>query len=229
MSDSARPPVIVNPLPASVVALAVVIFGLECLFSLMDRGLIGGATPIGRRQAALELYAFHGAAFDWMLETRRFPPELLAQLLTYPLIHLSFTQTVMACVFILAIGKMVGEAFGNVSVLVLFFAGAIAGAVTYALVLDEAYPLIGAFPGIYSLIGGFTFMKWVHQKAMGDSQAKAFQLIGFLLGIQILFGMIFGTHFDWVADVAGFVAGFLLSFLLVPGGWARIREMLRNR
>ncbi len=230
MSPPSRPPAAVNPLPASVTALAVVVFGIECLFSLADRGIIGGGGPgMGLRLGALEHFAFYGQAFDWMVTNRRFPPELLSQFVTYPLLHVSFVQAVMACVFILAIGKMVGEAFGNVAVLAIFFGASAGGALAYGALLNETYPLIGAFPGVYGLIGGFTFMQWVRQKAVGESQMRAFQLIAFLLGAQLLFGALFGARNDWVADIAGFACGFGLSFLFVPGGWARLREKLRNR
>jgi hypothetical protein len=32
-----------------------------------------------------------------------------------------------------------------------------------------------------------------------------------------------------VADIMGFVAGFALSFVVSPGGWARVRDKLRQR
>ncbi|MBE3639416.1 rhomboid family intramembrane serine protease [Mangrovicoccus algicola] len=229
LRPQSRPPAAVNPLPASVLGLAVVIFGIECLFELADRGIIGGTGGMGLRLGALEHFAFYGQALDWMLTNQRFPPELLARLVTYPLLHVGFVQAVMACVFILAIGKMVGEAFGNVAVLAIFFGASVGGALAYGLILDATYPLIGAFPGVYGLIGGFTFMQWVRQKAVGESQMRAFQLIGLLLAIQLIFGALFGAGQEWVADIAGFVCGFGLSFLFVPGGWARLRDRLRSR
>jgi membrane associated rhomboid family serine protease len=32
-----------------------------------------------------------------------------------------------------------------------------------------------------------------------------------------------------VADLSGFVTGFVLSFVVSPGGWARVREKIRQR
>jgi membrane associated rhomboid family serine protease len=63
----------------------------------------------------------------------------------------------------------------------------------------------------------------------GGPQARAFTLIGFLMGIQLLFGLLFGGNKDWVADFAGFAAGFGLSFLVSPGGWGRVVDRLRQR
>ena len=44
-----------------------------------------------------------------------------------------------------------------------------------------------------------------------------------------MFGLLFGGGWDWVADLAGFATGFLLSFVVSPGGWARVREKIRQR
>lgn len=79
------------------------------------------------------------------------------------------------------------------------------------------------------MIGGFTFLLWVKLAQTGGPQSRAFTLIGFLMGIQLVFGLLFGGGQDWVADLAGFVAGFGLSFLVSPGGWARVVDRLRQR
>ncbi|MEM1363473.1 MAG: rhomboid family intramembrane serine protease [Pseudomonadota bacterium] len=219
----------VNPMPASVIALATVIFGLEILFMLADRGIIGGATGEMIRINAIEQYGFFGNAVDWMLQNRRFPPELLLRFVTYPFLHFSFLNALMACVFILALGKMVAEVFGNLAMLAIFFTATIIGALAFGVFTDSQFPLVGSFPGVYGLIGGFTFLIWVRRKALGQNQITAFSLIGILLGIQLLFGLFLGSHGDWIADITGFLVGFGLSFLFVPGGWARLREAIRKR
>ncbi len=89
--------------------------------------------------------------------------------------------------------------------------------------------LVGAFPGVYGLIGGFTYLMWLKLGQMGAQQARAFSLIGVLMGLQLIFGMLFGSNGEWLADVSGFAFGFVLSFFLAPGGWARIRERIRRQ
>jgi len=219
----------VNPLPATVIALAVVIAGVEMLFGLADRGLIGGPGGIGLRSEAVRDYAFFGDALNWMFENGRAPPELLARFVTYPLLHLSFTHALFVCVFVLAMGKMVGEAMGNAAVLIVFFGASIGGALIYGLFLNDTFPLVGGYPGVYGLIGGYTFLMWVQARLLQQNQINAFRLIGILLAIQLAFGLLLGSRNDWLADIGGFVVGFGLCFLLVPGGWARVREGLRRR
>ena len=63
----------------------------------------------------------------------------------------------------------------------------------------------------------------------GSQQWRAFQLIGFLMGIQLVFGVFLTTGLDWIADLAGFAFGFVLSVIVVPGGLAHVRRMIQRR
>jgi membrane associated rhomboid family serine protease len=219
----------INPLPAVVVVLALVIFGVEAAFQLGARGIVGGPEAVGWRLAAVQKYAFLGDVFDQMLAQNIWPMQHVMRFVTYPFIHGSFTHMLFVIVFLLALGKMVAEVFSAWAVLVVFFGSAIMGALVYALVLDDPYPLIGGYPAVYGLIGAFTFLLWVKLAMSGGPQARAFTLIGFLLGIQLVFGLLFGGGKDWVADLAGFVTGFGLSFVVSPGGFGRVVDRLRQR
>lgn len=218
----------VNPLPPLVVALFLIIMGIEAIFTLGAMGYVGGPGAVGWRLAALQQYAFVGEILDWMLVTGQYPLEHLIRPVSYLFVHVNFTQALFAGVMVLALGKMVGEVFSAVATLTVFLASGAIGAVAYGVVLNSPAPLIGAFPGAYGLIGAFTFLIWARLRVLGEHQGRAFTLIGFLLGIQLIFGLIFGSTGDWLADVAGFATGFTLSFFLVPGGWARLRAMMRR-
>ncbi len=219
----------INPLPPVVVFLSLLILGIELVFQAGSRGFIGGAEAIGWRIEAFRDYAFSGPILDWMINNNRFPLEHVKRFVTYPFVHVSFTHAAMVLVFLLALGKMVGEVFGTIAVLVVFFASAIVGALAYGLILNDPTPLIGGYPAVYGLIGSYTFMMWLSLAGTGESRIKAFRLIGFLVGVQLLFGVVFGANKDWLADIFGFGTGFMVSFLLVPGAITRIRGRLRGR
>ncbi len=219
----------VNPLPPVVMLLVLVIVLVEAAFSLGTRGIVGGAEAVGWRAAAIQDYGFSNRALTWMLENGVFRPDYAIRFLTFPFIHGGFTHAIFASVMILALGKFVGERMNQLAVLVLFFASAALGALTYGLILPDGPGLIGAFPGVYGLIGGFTCLLWLQLGLVGAQQHRAFTLIGFLLLLQLIFSLLFGARPMWVADVAGFVFGFFLSFLLVPGGWRRLREKIRHQ
>lgn len=219
-----------NSIPPVVVALVALIFCIEMLFQLSRAGFIAGARGgDDMRLFAIQTHAFSSEIFRWMVETGRWPMEHVKRFVTYLFVHGSFTHMVMVCVFILALGKMVGEAFSQIAVLVLFLGAGVAGALAYGLALDTPQPLFGGYPGAYGLIGAFTYILWVGYGRTGQNQLQAFRLIGFLMAIQLIFGLMFGANKDWVAELAGFFTGFVLSGVLRPGGWAAILRNLRNR
>ncbi|MEL6644412.1 MAG: rhomboid family intramembrane serine protease [Pseudomonadota bacterium] len=226
-SDPNAPPI--NPLPAGVVLLALPMVLAELVLAAGAQGFVGGAEGVGWRLMALQQYAFFGPVFDLMLEAWQWPAEHVIRFVTYPFVHVGFTHMIMALVFLLALGKMVGDVFSSWAVIVVFFAAATVGALVFAIVTDDPTPLAGGYPAVYGLIGAYTFILWVQMGAVGEPQYRAFYLIGALLCIQLVFGLLFGTGQDWIADIAGFGTGFLISPLVAPGGLARMLNRLRQR
>ena len=218
----------VNPLPPFVVALFLLVVGIEAAFSLGARGILGGPGALGWRLAAFEGYGLNSEMLDWMLATGNWPVDFLKRFVTYQFVHASFTHALFVAVMLLALGKMVGEVFGAAATLAVFFVSGIVGALAFSLLLPGSQWLVGAFPGVYGLIGAFTYLLWMRLGQLGERQVRAFTLIGVLLLLQLVFGVFFGMRSDWLADVAGFVAGFLMSFFVSPGGWSRIRARLRH-
>ncbi|GFE63311.1 rhomboid family intramembrane serine protease [Litoreibacter roseus] len=217
-----------NALPPAVVGLAMIMGAVELVLQIGALGF-AGAGGIGWRIAAIQDYAFLGPVWTQMLELGLFPPEHMMRFVTFPFIHGSLLHAAFGVVIVLAIGKSVGEVFSSWSFLAVFFLSSIFGALVYAALTDTNAALFGAYPGGYGLIGAFTFLLWTRLAAVGENTMRAFTLIGFLLGIQLVFGVLFGSGLDWIADVAGFAAGFGLSFLVSPGGWARVLSKLRQR
>ncbi|APX90241.1 rhomboid family intramembrane serine protease [Brevirhabdus pacifica] len=220
-------PRIFHALPPVIIALAVIIGGIEGLFWLGEVGLLPGGAEW--RTEAVRNWGFFGELARRMIETGDWRADILRRFVSYPLIHQSMTHALFAIVFVLAIGNMVAHVFRPWAVLAIFFASSVVGALVYGLVLDERFPLIGGYPGVYGLIGAYTFLLWVNLTATGGPRHQAFILIGMLLGIQLAFSLIFDARNDWVADIAGFAAGFAMSFVVSPGGGARVIARLRRR
>ncbi|SMX29955.1 Rhomboid family protein [Pelagimonas phthalicica] len=218
----------VNPMPPVVVALFLVMAGIELAFNLAQRGLVGGRDAVGWRIEAWERFGFSSRVLDWMVETSQWPAEHLIRFVSYMFIHASFTHGLFAIVFLLALGKIVAEALGPWRFLVIYFGSAALGALGFAVILDDPQLLIGAMVPAYGLIGGFTFFSWVDLDAQNEPRIRAFRLIGALLAIQLFFGLLFGSDQTWVAELCGFVAGFGLTVFLVPGSMARILRAIRR-
>jgi membrane associated rhomboid family serine protease len=219
----------INPLPAVVWVLALPLIAMEVVLTLAERGFVGGAQGVGWRLQAVETFGVFPELLRHQWSTGTYLEEL-HRLVTYPIVHGSFTHALFAFVILLALGKMVGEIFRWWAVLVVFLGSSVVGALAYGLLVPGLRaPLIGAYPPVYGMIGAFTFLLWVNLARKGANKYRAFSLIGFLLFFQLVFGVLFGGSWDWVADVSGFVAGFLLSFVVSPGGWALVMQKIRQR
>jgi len=230
MSDDHQDPFPVNPLPPVVVALALVIFGIEVLFLAGGQGIIGGPAAIGWRMEALQNYGFSARLMQYLVETGSLPLIYADRFVTYTFVQQSFTQTLWVCALLLAFGKVVGEVFKPWALLSIFVLSAAGGAAIFGLVPGNDGALFGGYPAVYGLLGAYTWLLWIMAGAMGRSQLSAFSLIGILMALQLLFRVLFnGGGYDWVADLGGFAVGFVLSFVVSPGGIARLLARLRKR
>jgi membrane associated rhomboid family serine protease len=218
----------INAIPPVITLLVGLIAVIEIAFQLGASGMVGGRDAIAWRRDAVIAYGFADPLFDHMVQNRVLVLDGLKRFVTYPFIHVSAMHAVFAGVILLAIGKFVAERFNVWVVVLIFFASAIFGASIYGLIIDTRVALVGAYPAVYGLLGAFTWSLFVGYGAKGENPLQAFQLIGLLLGLQLIFGIIGGGGSEWIADVAGFIAGFGISFAMAPGGRARLAELLRK-
>ena len=218
-----------NPLPPVVWLILLPIVAMEVVLSAGSLGLAGGQTGIGWRSEALQRFALSPVMLDQMWQAGQLSSDYLMRFVTYAFVHGNLTHAVFAAVFVLALGKFVGEVFRGWAVAVVFLGAVLSGGLAYSLVPGLQAALYGAYPGAYGLIGAFTYILWAKLGAHHAHRGRAFSLIGFLLGIQLLFGALFGGAPDWIADLAGFGAGFCLSFLVAPGGPAHFLRLIRQR
>jgi len=226
MDDDISP---VNPLPPVVVLLALAIFGIELVMTLADQGILGGERGIGWRIGAISDYGFSPRVWEYTVERGARDPDLWRRFVTYAFVHASFTHALFASALLLALGKFVGETVHYAAVLALFVASTVAGAFVFGWVVTPNLTLVGAYPAIYGLIGAFTYLLWMRLGEAGKNQWMAFRLIGFLLALQLVFGLLFGGSPTWIADVTGFFTGLALCPLVAPGGWPALLARLRQR
>lgn len=225
MQDHNNP---INPLPLVVWVLALPMIAMELVLQLGTSGLMSDASAAGWRLAAVERFGFFPDVLRAMIQTGQWPLRHAVRIVTYPFIHGSITHALFAVVILLALGKMVAEAFKAWAVLAIFFVSGIAGACIYTLIPWATQPIFGAYPPVYGLIGAFTFLLWTRLSGSG-TEYRAFYLIGMLMGVNLLFGALFGGTLEWVAQLAGFATGFLMSFVVSPGGAARVMAKIRQR
>ena len=217
---------VVNALPVAVILLILPIIVIEAYFAGAEARLWGSFDArlilINEMAVAPDRIQTSLAKGIWTLDWAK-------TLLLYPFVHISFLQTVFAGMFILALGKFVGGAMGNAAVVIVFFSSAVIGALAYVILLPDTYPLFGAYPSAYGLIGAYTYVLFALAGGVREEQMRAFQLIGMLMAINLVFTLISGGPNVWMAELVGAVTGFLASAALRPGGIPHLLETLRRR
>lgn len=216
----------VNAVPPVVLALFFAVAGVEIVLAMAAQGLIGGPGAIGWRIALIERVAVSPAVLDAALQGQG---GLWDRFLLYPFVHGGVLHALFAGALLLALGKFVAEEMGQGRTLLVFALASALGGVAFALVLEGTQPLFGAYPGVYGLIGAFTYLLWLRLGRAGENRLQAFRLIGMLLAIQLVFGALFGSNPQWIADVAGFLFGGAAAVAMAPGGLAALRARLRAR
>ncbi len=218
-----------NALPPVIVALTLLILGIEAVFQLANAGIIGGPRGVGWRLVAVNEYGFSPVVLDRILINGDYSFDMLKRFVTYPFINMQLTQVAFCAALTLALGKFTTEYYGSAKVLFVYVATSIVGAIVFGLAVEGRLPLIGGFTPVYGLIGAYTYALWLRLGQSGENQLLAFRLIGFLLLLQLLFGLIFGGNSQWIAELSGFFAGFTLSIILAPGGWSALLARMRQR
>ncbi|MEM9854653.1 MAG: rhomboid family intramembrane serine protease [Pseudomonadota bacterium] len=219
-------PAPVNPVPPAILALCAIIIGIEIVFWLAGRGILGGQAGIGWRVAAFETYGFPPRLFAFMAETGQWSLGGLQRVITYAFLNYGMAQAIFACVFILAFGKFVGDLIGGARALVIFTVSAIGAAAVYGLASPNESVLVGSFPGAYGLLGGYTFVLFLALDHADENRLQAFRLVGVLAALQLVFGLFLPGRPLWLADLAGAGIGFVTAAALAPGGllrWIRRR------
>lgn len=224
-----------NAISPVVLALAMVMIAVEVVLSAGAAGLAGGPGAIGWRVQAVQDWGFTPLIWEQVVTLGNHSGVMLRRFVTYAFVHGSFTHALFGIAMLLALGKFVGDVLPAWAVLVVFLGGVLVGAVTFALIMPGQRLLIGAYPGVYALIGAFTWILYARLGAHGMQRAAAFRLIGFLLVLQLVFAvmgpLMGGVGFDlaFIAELAAFAVGFALAIVVSPGGFRALQARLRAR
>ena len=219
----------INPIPAVILAILCGIVLVEIFLVFGFGGLVGKSGVAAERLILIQKYGVTPDLASWMFETSNFSIDYVSRFIVYPFVNLSSLSVVFATVLLLALGKIVGEVFSALSVVLIWFLTTTLAAFFYSMSATDGQILVGSYPGIYGFVGAYTFVSWIILRlAEEKNQSQAFSLIVALMSIQLLFSLVFGTGQLWIADFAGFVIGFIISFFLTPGGIKRVISILRN-
>ena len=148
------------------------------------------------------------------------------RLLSYPLIHASFTGTLFSVVLILAIGNILGRLVAWHHILSIFFASSVVGAFGYSVFLSSGL-LVGSSPAVFGMMGSFCLLVWTTPNVSERMRKLAVLMPLVLIGIQLMFWVAIGGPSYWIADISGFLGGALALALFFPDGGRRLATLFR--
>lgn len=216
-----------HALPWAVVCLALIIAGIEGYLLLCEYGVFGQAA-IGMRSTGIQDFGFNGAVVPYFLETGRIVPEHWMRLVTYSFVQPAASTALFIVVLILALGKLTAEALGNVAFLIIFVLSAFFGAFVYGVIYGAQAVAYGGYPGVFGLIGAYTFIRFSVNPKVGESPYRAFALIGILVFMRFVLAFFYGAQTHWIADFAAFPMGVVLAVMLVPGAFSGFVARMRR-
>lgn len=216
---------IVNTLPATVILVFLPMVLIEGYFAGVEAGLFGSK---GVRVFWVQEYGYWPAVTERAAQTGAWGMDVLIRFFSFNFINIDFLGTIFSGVMTLALGKFVADSLGEMAFVAIFFLSAIFGALIYTFLSAETFPLVGAFPAAFGLIGAFSFVLFTRAGGMLTHQLRAFQLLGVLMVLNWIFTLFFGAANTWIAELAAALFGFATAALLRPGGVQILLNKIRR-
>lgn len=197
--------------PPVVIALIAVLVGVHALVHLLPSSWTAPA------QVYLYFNPSHLAAFE------TYPFLISARWVGHAFMHHDWMHLLVNCGFLLAFGTPVARQVPVSTFLILFAAGAAAGAGLTTMVFGEVnFNLIGASGAVSALLGALARMMVLRRRGEilprpFDSARNGLIFIAVIIGINLLIGFIpgpDGTRISGESHIGGFLAGFVLSLIL---------------
>jgi membrane associated rhomboid family serine protease len=190
-----------------------VMIGFELVFSAVDADLM--PKGLGRRPA-YEHLAFIDMLFDRARAGLGVEPRLVWSLVTHAFLHGGWLHLAMNGAAFLGLGHALVRTIGIGRFLVIFALTAIAGAVTFGLIAETRYPLVGASGAIFGLFAVFTAWQERALRRDGRSRAMIWRRIAGLVALNVALAFGLGGLLAWQAHLGGWVAGWLLAGMFRP-------------
>ncbi len=206
-----------QPVPLLLWVLAGLMVGIEALLAAADAGY----TQIVTRIDAYIAFAFHDQVFSFAVETGEVPAQLPVSLISHAFLHAGWFHVAMNSVAFLAFGNMIARASGILTVLLIFVASAIGGALAYGLLGNFEGPMVGASGAVFGLLGAM--ISWQAQMLSMTRQSliPVWRQIAGLVVINLLLTIMLQGLLAWEAHLGGFVMGWIVARFRHPNAWYR--------
>lgn len=198
--------------PRSIAGLAIVMVGLELIFTAGSAGLLGGSGTAEWRKTAIFDYGFYWPILEYQIANSGLFARETVRLITFPLIHFSFTHMLISVVLLVTLGKLVGEFLADAAIVGIFFLSSAFGAAVFGTLLDSDVPLVGSMTGLFGLLGTLAAMTRLRPKSALFKVATVIPAA--LIFVDVVSSVVFGSFAVWPADVAAYLVGIALWYAL---------------
>jgi rhomboid protease GluP len=198
-----------RPMPRNLLALVLLIVGIELVLQAADLGMVGDQSLRLRVYVAGAFWSslFHG-------QQPLFSLQPVTMFITHALLHGGILHLAMNMAILLGLGRLVSDRYGERTVLPLFLLSAIAGGATFALLNVSDIPMVGASGAVFGFLGVWTAWDWHRHRAYGVStRPVVMRGVGLLL-INVVFFFGLGGMVAWEAHLGGYLAGLGFGFWL---------------
>jgi len=221
-ADSAPPRTPVHPVLWIMIAIMI---GFELMFAAVEAGLLPAALgrwPVYQQLAFFDFrFTQHGLLrVQWVSQNEAalvpVGPQTVWSLLTHAFLHGGWLHLAMNGAAFLGLGKVLVEAVGAVRFLVIFAVCAVAGALTFGLISDSLYPMVGASGAIFGMLAVITAWQERALRLMGRDRSMIWRRIGGLVVLNLVLALGLGGLLAWQAHLGGWIAGCLLAAAIRP-------------
>jgi len=204
---------------------APVVLWIAALCALPEAALTLVGTPLigldGLRRTAI----MHGAFWPGLLGDWQpiFPGQTSAMFFTYAFLHSGFMHLLFNMLIVLHLGREAVARLGQRGFLLLYLLTAAGGAAGFALLSASPGPMVGASGAVFGLFGATQFWDFQRRRAVGDTLAPFWQMMGGLVLMNVVLLLMVGGMLAWQAHLGGYVAGFLIAWAVTPTPRHRFR------
>lgn len=206
-----------GPISRSLLVLVAVIAAIEVVLSLADQGWLGDPSLRSRALCAGGFWSALGpnAPFAQLCGApagRLFALQPVTMYVTHAFLHGSLLHMVMNMTILLALGRFVGDRYGNGAVLPVFALSAIGGGAVFGLLATPDFPMVGASGAVFGFLGVWIVWDWRRHQRAGVSPSPVVRRAAVLVGLNVVLYVGLGGMLAWQAHLGGFLAGLLVGW-----------------
>ena len=217
-----------NKMPTAVLIAIGLIGVLELFFQGANSGIVQNVDGVALRNRWIHLFGFHMGHIETMWITSEVNINGLYQAFTFNFVQRNLPSALIGLALFAALGKYVAERRGQLCFVATLLLAPLFGLICYVFISPPLGPIVGIFPAVFGLIGGFTIEQIERRREDDEPILPAFSLITFLMMVQLIYFFLFGTSTEWIAEFFAFVAGCGIALIIGDQNEGRRRKILQK-